>query len=107
MVRQPSNLRLTLVPERIESYCRRWGIVRLELFGSVLTEGFGPQSDVDFLYTLNTSTRWGLDFVDACDELSIIIGRSVDLLSRRAVERSSNALRRKAILETAQLLYVA
>jgi hypothetical protein len=41
------------------------------------------------------------------DELSAILGRKVDLVSRRAIERSANWIRRKAILETAEPLYVA
>ena len=41
------------------------------------------------------------------DEASAIFGRKVDLESRKAIERSENYIRRKAILETAQPYYVA
>jgi predicted nucleotidyltransferase len=40
------------------------------------------------------------------DELAAIFGRKVDLVNRRAIERSENYIRRKAILETAQPYYV-
>ena len=41
------------------------------------------------------------------EEMSAILGRKVDLVSRNAIERSGNYIRRKAILETAQPYYVA
>ena len=47
------------------------------------------------------------DDVDMEEELSVIFGRKVDLVSRRAVERSDNWIRRKAILSTAEPIYVA
>ncbi len=106
MVHQPNNLRLTLPLSRVEAFCRRWRIKRLEVFGSALRDDFDPQSDVDFLYTFEEDARWGWDFVDAWDELSDIVGREVDLVSRRAVERSANSIRRRAILDSAEVLYV-
>jgi predicted nucleotidyltransferase len=41
------------------------------------------------------------------EELSETLGRRVDLVSRRAVERSQNWIRHQAILESAELLYAA
>jgi hypothetical protein len=41
------------------------------------------------------------------DELKSIFDRDVDLVSRRGIERSRNHLRRKAILDSAEVLYVA
>jgi hypothetical protein len=41
------------------------------------------------------------------DELKAMIGRDVDVVTRRAVERSSNWIRRQAILESAEPFYVA
>jgi predicted nucleotidyltransferase len=40
-------------------------------------------------------------------ELAKIVGRPVDLVSRKAVEQSHNWIRRKAILESAEVLYAA
>ena len=104
---QPSLPKFDLPHEAIANFCRRWKIVRLELFGSALRDDFGPESDLDFLYTFSDDARWGWDFVTIGDELSALVGRPVDLVSRRAVERSHNWIRRKAILETAQTLYAA
>jgi hypothetical protein len=44
--------------------------------------------------------------VDMQDELSALLGRPVDLVSRRGVESSRNYLRRKAILSSAETIYV-
>jgi predicted nucleotidyltransferase len=41
------------------------------------------------------------------EELSGIVGRKVDLVSQRAIERSSNWIRRKAILESAELYFAS
>ena len=91
----------------IAELCRRWKIIKLELFGSALREDFGPDSDFDFLYTFAEGARCGWDIVTIGDELTTLVGRPVDLVSRRALERSLNWIRRKAILETAQTIYAA
>ena len=48
-----------------------------------------------------------LDHVAMEDELSGIVGRKVALISQRAIERSSNWIRRKAILESAEPYFVS
>jgi predicted nucleotidyltransferase len=92
----------------IEEFCRRWNVARLELFGSVLREDFRPDSDVDFLVTFAPGSRRSLfDLVTMETQLAEIVGRKVDLVSRRGVEQSRNWLRRKKILESAELFYAA
>jgi len=98
--------RIELDRERIEAYCRRWRIVRLELFGSVLSDEFRPDSDVDVLVTFEPDAPWSLfDLVDAQMDLESIVGRQVDLVERRAIERSRNPFRRQAILDSAVPYY--
>jgi uncharacterized protein len=92
--------------ERIAEFCRRWKVRELSLFGSALREDFRPDSDVDLLYTFEPEARWSLlDLVTMEDELAEIFGRKVDLVSRQAIERSYNWIRRKAILESARRVY--
>jgi predicted nucleotidyltransferase len=94
--------------ERIAEFCRRWQIAELALFGSVLRDDFRPDSDVDVLVTFAPTADWSLfDHIAMEEELSNLLGRKVDLVSRRAVERSTNWIRREAILTTAEPLYVA
>ena len=78
------------------------------VFGSVLRDGFGPDSDIDFLVTFGSDARWSLvDRARMQRELEEIFGRKVDLISRRAIERSENWIRRQEILGTARPYYVA
>ena len=100
--------RITLDQEKIAEFCQRWKITEFALFGSVLRDDFRPDSDVDVLATFASDADWSLfDHVDMQEELSDLLGRKVDLVSRRAIERSDNWIRRKAILNTAEQIYVA
>jgi len=93
--------------EAIATFCRRWKIVELALFGSALRDDFRPDSDVDLLATFAPDARWSLfDMVDMQEEIEKVLGRKVDLLSRRGVERSRNWMRRRAILSSAETIYV-
>lgn len=93
---------------KLSAFCRRWKIRELDLFGSSLRSDFGRQSDVDVLVTFADDASWSLfDHGRIEAELAQILGRKVDLVSRRAVERSDNWIRRDAILGSAVPLYVA
>lgn len=82
--------------------------MELAVFGSALREDFAPDSDVDLLATFAPDAQWSvLDHVSMEEELAALFGRKVDLVNRRAVERSPNPVRRQAILESAQPYYVA
>ena len=96
------------IPEgAIAEFCRRWKITELAVFGSALGEDFRPDSDVDVLATFARGARWTLfDMVHMREGLEQILGRSVDLVSRRGVEQSRNPLRRQAILSSAEPIYV-
>ncbi len=94
--------------EKIAAFCQRWNITEFALFGSVLREDFGPESDIDVLVSFAPDARWSLlDHVEMQDELKIIFGRNVDLISKRGIERSRNPIRRKEILESAEVIYAA
>ena len=102
------NPRIPIDPGRIEEFCQRWRIVELALFGSVLREDFAPRSDVDVMVRFASDVRYGLfDLARIQEELEVILGRKVDLVERRAVERSQNYIRRQHILSHAETLYVA
>jgi predicted nucleotidyltransferase len=99
-------LETLLSSEEVACFCRRWKIRELALFGSALRDDLRPDSDVDFLVSYAPDARWSLlDHVAMEEELSAIVGRPVDIVTRRAVERSENWIRRRAILETAKRIY--
>ena len=93
---------------QIQDFSQKWEVAELHLFGSVLREDFGPESDVDVLVTFLPDAPWSLfDLVRMEEELSRLFGRKVDLVERPAVERSENYIRRKRILSSLEPLYVA
>lgn len=99
---------LEMPKKAVADFCRRWDICELALFGSVLRPDFRPDSDVDVLVTFAPQAHWTLlDCVRMEQELAGILGRAVDLVTRRAIEQSSNPIRRRQILESAESLYVA
>ena len=80
----------------------------MSIFGSSLRADFQPDSDVDVLVAFTPQANVSLfDMVHMQDELKAIFGREVDLVSKRGVEASRNYLRRKAILESAEVIHVA
>ncbi len=103
-----TRLKINIPLPQIEDFCRRWKIKELSLFGSVLREDFRPDSDVDFLVSFEEEAHWSFfEMVDMQDELKEILGRKVDLVERRAVERSENYIRRRHILQSLEPVYVA
>ncbi|MBW4521009.1 MAG: nucleotidyltransferase family protein [Scytolyngbya sp. HA4215-MV1] len=94
--------------QKVADLCQRWKITEFALFGSVLREDFHPESDIDVLVTFAPEAAWTLfDHVEMQDELGVLFGRKVDLVSRRGIERSRNDRRRQAILESVRPFYVA
>ena len=102
------NVNILIDQDKITEFCQRWKITEFAMFGSVLREDFRPESDVDVLVAFASDADWSLfDHMDMEEELSAILGRKVDVVSRRAIERSDNWIRREAILSTAEPIYVA
>jgi predicted nucleotidyltransferase len=86
--------------------CARWRITEIALFGSVLREDFGPESDIDVLLTFEEGAPWSLwDLADLQDELEKVFGRSIDIAERPAVEESRNPFRKREILGSARVVY--
>ena len=101
-------LHVSVDRSQVAAFCQRWKAQKIERFGSVLRQDFGPDSDIDLLITPSPAAAWSLlDHVSMQEELSMIFGRKVDLVSRRAIEHSKNHFRREAILGSAQLLHAS
>ncbi len=97
---------LTVPSEKLADFCRCWLIQEVALFGSILRDDFKPESDVDFLVTFAPEARWGLlEHARMEQELAQLVGRKIDLFSKRAVEQSRNWIRRQEILNTAEVVY--
>ena len=71
--------RIDIPKDRIAHFCKRNHIRRLALFGSVLRDDFGPESDIDVLVEFEPGVRIGLRFFTIEQELGQLLGRKVDL----------------------------
>lgn len=90
----------------IARFCRRWQIREFALFGSAIRDDFRPESDIDILITYDPASEWGLfEHAQMQNELHILLGRKVDLVTRRALEQTQNQILRDRILETAQVIF--
>ena len=97
--------KIDIPKEKIEDFCRRWKIKEMAIFGSVLREDFGPESDVDYLVTFFEQARWSLfDWVEMIEELKKITGREIDLVDRESIR---NPFRRRSILARMEVIYGA
>jgi predicted nucleotidyltransferase len=100
------NLDLSIA--QIRELCDRWQIVEFALFGSVLRDDFKPTSDIDVLITFAPDARKGLlTLAQIKHELEELLGREVDISTRKSIEQSHNKSRSRNILQSAQVIYVA
>jgi predicted nucleotidyltransferase len=88
----------------VSAFCQRHHIARLALFGSVLRDDFGPDSDVDVLVEFQAGHVPGFNFVSIEREFSgLLDGRRVDMVTPKFL----NPRIREEILSSAEPLYVA
>jgi len=103
-----NKVRFRIPKAKLIEFCKRWNVSEFALFGSALRADFRPDSDVDVLVSFAPQAHITLfDMARMQLELQAIFKRDVDLVSRRGVERSRNHLRRKRILDSAQVIHVA
>lgn len=97
-----------LPAQDLAALCERWKVTELSLFGSALRDDVRATSDYDLLVTFDEDAHWTLfDLVRMKAELEALLGRDVDVLTRRGVESSRNATRRQSILDSAEVIYAA
>ena len=100
--------RIPIDKGKIAAFCKKWKIVEFSLFGSVLTDEFRSDSDVDVLVEFSDDAKWGMwDLYDMEEDLKAIVGRDIDLVTRRSIVRSDNYLMRDSILSGASTFYAA
>jgi predicted nucleotidyltransferase len=63
----------------IAEFCRRHHVRSFALFGSILRDDFGPESDIDVLIEFQPGKTPGWEFFGMQDELTGRFGRQVDL----------------------------
>ena len=90
----------------IQQLCKVHHVMNLHVFGSILRQDFGPQSDVDFLVDFDRSHGQSAfaQFFDFNEALETLLGRKVDLVSGRAIQ---NPFFLQEIDQTKQSIYAA
>jgi hypothetical protein len=92
-------------PEAVAAYCRRWDIVELALFGSVVRDDFKPDSDVDVMVRFSPDARRSLwDLVRMHDDLTKLFGREVDIVEQGQI---TNPFRLRSIERDLAVVYAA
>jgi predicted nucleotidyltransferase len=98
---QKRQIKMPVAP--IADFCRRWKVKEFSIFGSILREDFGPDSDIDVLLSFIDDAPWGLfELVDMKEELKTIFDREVDIVEKEGLR---NPFRRREILQTRKVIY--
>ena len=100
--------RLGVTDSQVAEFCSRWGLVGFALFGSVLGPDFRPDSDVDVLirYRPDRVPRLG-DLVDMREDLEILFGRAVDLVTSGVIDAAPTERFSRAVMGSRRVLYAA
>ena len=99
---------INIPQEKLKEICSDYSIKELSIFGSVLRSDFNSESDVDLLIEFEPDMRISLfDIVDLKKEFEKVFGREVDIVTKNAIKRSRNHLRRKGILENYKVIYAS
>ena len=82
------NPQLSVPKDAIRAFCRTHSVRQLSVFGSAVRDDFGQDSDVDVLIDIAPGSRVGLVKLQRMrDELAVIFGRPVDLLTPDGLNR--------------------
>jgi predicted nucleotidyltransferase len=92
---------VTISQEAIVDFCRKHHIRKLAFFGSVLGDNYGEHSDIDILVEFEAGHVPGFAFFDLQDELTALLGRSVDLHTPKSLSRYF----REQVISEATVLY--
>jgi uncharacterized protein len=96
--------KLSFDQSALEAICRQWRVVKLEAFGSVLREDFGPDSDVDLLVTFAPGHKPTFaDLIRLQEALEELFARKVDL----AEPEQLKWVIRDRVQQEAQVVYAA
>lgn len=94
--------------DKIIALCKKYKVSQLWVFGSILTDRFTDDSDIDFSVNFDAETinrenlDWADIFFDFIDELRTVVGREIDMVCDDAVR---NPIFRKELDSTKKLIY--
>lgn len=101
----PATQKPEINKKAIEKFCRKHKVKTFSLFGSILRDDFGPNSDVDVLFEPARGKRFSFfEHSDMQEELEKLFARPVDLINKKVFMKHRNEIRKKSILESAQVV---
>ena len=87
---------------KLESFCKEKNIDELYIFGSALKETFSAESDIDVLVKFKETLKLSyFNFLDYEEDLTLILNRKVDLVTKNSIENSSNDYLKQSVLNEA------
>ena len=96
--------KISIPKNNLRQFCRQYHIRRLALFGSVLRDDFGSDSDIDLLVLFEPDTRISFLTLGRMQrELSAMFNRRIDLVPQEGLK----PVIREAVLASAQEVYAA
>ncbi len=105
MIDMTARLHFDVPDELLETFCRKWRIEELAVFGSALRNDFRADSDIDVLATFSLDADWSIfDFARMNQELSSLVGRQVDIVQKTGLR---NPFRRRQIMAGRRIIYAA
>ena len=108
-MRRPVRTAIPLPMDAIAELCAKHHVRELAVFGSVLRDDFGPESDIDFLARFENDDlgHWMSRLTGLQEDLTALLGRRVDVVDWTGIERSSNPFRRQGILSSSERIHAA
>ncbi len=90
---------------RLVELCQKWKVAELSLFGSILHDDFGPDSDIDVLVSFMPDAPWSLwDLMEMKEQLEVLFSRKINLVEKEALR---NPWRKREILNTYKVVYAS
>jgi predicted nucleotidyltransferase len=88
--------------DKISGLCRKFGVVRLDVFGSAARSDFDPvSSDIDLVahFARTSEPGYADRYLDFAESLEALFGRKVDLLTPGAIRnpRLAETIKRESV----------
>ncbi len=100
--------KIQISEDQLSLICNKYLIKELSIFGSALRKDFDEDSDIDLLIEFKPEAAVSLfDLIDVKEDFEKLFGREIDIVSKNAIKRSNNYIRKKAILENYNTIYAA
>lgn len=89
---------------QVKHLCKQYHVARLYVFGSILTDKFNQNSDIDFLVDFDSVDLWEYadNYFDFKYSLQDLLQKEIDLIESKAI---TNPYLKKNIDNTKQLIY--